>query len=706
MKPISSASITPEPAMNTPMALCFYPRPRERESIGSVILRASTLHHLSPRQLLPRLGGKWQSFGVLARSAITTNGQSISHFALMDQWQSPPLQNALCADAKRAVPWLRFHTASVCPQCAAQGFLPHHHDFSFAKVCATHRCELLSHCPSCEKPLHWNRKYLGACPSCEQHLIKSPAANETELEEARILNAWIDAADRVRIEAYLELKGMLVERYCGISFTPTQLRCLLTGDFNGFNPVSAEMVNRLPELTVRAVFAPLQTADSSMLRECAQGLVRQSESRPKRKGSILDNFYLTHREVECALGLIRKNRCRLQDLCLDVTGSGSETRVPYTTLANFFSQLRQRNRNSEKGEDIQTLAESLKLPIPDLIAKIFSDEITLTLFDESADIGHLRVTVDKHLRSRVPQGHLNLAQSAAFLNTYATAIIELHKNGFLRGYKDPKANNQYRFLQADLEAFAKDYIFGGDIARTTGTSPLVMSEKLISYGITPVSGPSIDRGALYIFRRSDLENVDLVKISQMSVYTSLSGRTRKSLIEPDESELVTSAETVNKLGISAQELHRLVDMGLLVEGTPHNASSTRRRYFKGDSVDAAHNYLSGLINAQDFAREFDTTVRNVCLRMRDLLNRDPVMITGVRRIDAQAAAILRPHLESYWDAAQFAKYLGVEKYAIHNHVRLGKLSTIKLGEPGYIPSIRLFMAESIQTARAIQRSQY
>lgn len=67
----------------------------------------------------------------------------------------------------------------------------------------------------------------------------------------------------------------------------------------------------------------------------------------------------------------------------------------------------------------------------------------------------------------------------------------------------------YRVTQQELEKFRNDYFITGPIAGQLKTHPRYISEALIHNGIKPVSGPRIDGGILYLFRRDEVGSVDI-----------------------------------------------------------------------------------------------------------------------------------------------------------------------------------------------------
>lgn len=101
------------------------------------------------------------------------------------------------------------------------------------------------------------------------------------------------------------------------------------------------------------------------------------------------------------------------------------------------------------------------------------------------------------------EGTLSFAEAAKAINVSAHILRQLATVGFLQ----PVSINGIktaRFAQADIAAFDREFISGGRIGETRYARG--WSIALIANGIQPVSGPSVDGGAYYLFRRADVQS--------------------------------------------------------------------------------------------------------------------------------------------------------------------------------------------------------
>jgi hypothetical protein len=76
----------------------------------------------------------------------------------------------------------------------------------------------------------------------------------------------------------------------------------------------------------------------------------------------------------------------------------------------------------------------------------------------------------------------------------------------------------------DLEEFNSTYVFPAKVARQLGTVSSHLTRLLAAQGIHPISGPGVDGGRQYVFRKSDLNAEKISGLISASSYSSPSGR--------------------------------------------------------------------------------------------------------------------------------------------------------------------------------------
>jgi hypothetical protein len=157
---------------------------------------------------------------------------------------------------------------------------------------------------------------------------------------------------------------------------------------------------------------------------------------------------------------------------------------------------------------------------------------------------------------------LALPEVAQSLGVTDTAVRFLVKKNFLIGQIHPSFRSFGTLVKnSDLEHFNSMYMLPSKIARDFGTESGYLTEALIEEGIHPVSGRKVDRGPLYIFRRSDVESVDMAGIVSSARWgNSMAGKDASLKAKPP---ILTEAQTAIILGVDAQTIRQLAERGHL-----------------------------------------------------------------------------------------------------------------------------------------------
>ena len=71
----------------------------------------------------------------------------------------------------------------------------------------------------------------------------------------------------------------------------------------------------------------------------------------------------------------------------------------------------------------------------------------------------------------------------------------------------------HRVTQKALDAFRQEYVTGVEVARSRGVRARWLSLWLLEAGVEAVSGPKVDGCRQMLFRRADIERVDLLAVA-------------------------------------------------------------------------------------------------------------------------------------------------------------------------------------------------
>lgn len=102
------------------------------------------------------------------------------------------------------------------------------------------------------------------------------------------------------------------------------------------------------------------------------------------------------------------------------------------------------------------------------------------------------------------------AEAAKLLRVTQDVVYFLVRKGFLSSRR--RVSERYPDLLLDrdgLEKFNSAYILPAKVAKKLGTVSGNLIRLLATQGIQPVSGPTVDGGRQYIFRKSDFDAIDI-----------------------------------------------------------------------------------------------------------------------------------------------------------------------------------------------------
>jgi hypothetical protein len=165
-----------------------------------------------------------------------------------------------------------------------------------------------------------------------------------------------------------------------------------------------------------------------------------------------------------------------------------------------------------------------------------------------------------HLRSQQPPAEDVFLpdQVAELFGVQAGSLYRCVKEGLLIAQTLPgKRSNVYRITitQEAINRFEYTYVFCNKMIKGLVTSPRALVAILREQGIHPISGPGTDKKGAFIFRRADVEHLDLGELV----------RARKSLLDPRGTKYptMTGEKVAELLEIDMQALRALVESNKL-----------------------------------------------------------------------------------------------------------------------------------------------
>lgn len=160
-----------------------------------------------------------------------------------------------------------------------------------------------------------------------------------------------------------------------------------------------------------------------------------------------------------------------------------------------------------------------------------------------------------------------ISTAARHLGTNSESLRGLIHAGLLPANKGASGSAVTWVITAEqLFAFEREFVFGSALAAAIGASATTFSSRLRSHGFRPVSGPGIDSGVTFVFRRCDLEGVDLVEVAT-TPYRSPAGRKRLA-DRPYAESILSTRDCAQALGIPARLVRSVVHEGWLSPRNP------------------------------------------------------------------------------------------------------------------------------------------
>lgn len=161
------------------------------------------------------------------------------------------------------------------------------------------------------------------------------------------------------------------------------------------------------------------------------------------------------------------------------------------------------------------------------------------------------------------------------------AVRHFIRVGFLSA---KESKGMYLIQKSSIEIFNSTYILLGKVAREIGTDSGYLTQVLISHGIQAVSGQSIDGGCVYLFKKNEIEGLDL---NELVIRAKGSGQASRKA-----SALVNEALVAKGLGVKSDDVQRLVENGILRPYKRGDYKYQENSYFTKEMV----NRLKGDVN--------------------------------------------------------------------------------------------------------------
>ena len=251
----------------------------------------------------------------------------------------------------------------------------------------------------------------------------------------------------------------------------------------------------------------------------------------------------------------------LQSVEAKITKGEPHCGVPNVTFHKAIQKLSK--VGMEVGAFIKLILEGKIIPR----AKGDGTGLALMLFDaDEIDLFSKTEAVERRA------GKHTLQETAKLLRTSNDETAFLVKQGLLIPEKAAGGRGfTWSITREEIDRFNATYCTVGHLVDVFCTSPKGLSDRLMANGIMPVTGPKIDGGIIYFFKKADLETVQPADILP---------KPKDSIIQKmNEKGLVSTRQLADSTGFTVSTIKQIVFKGEITPAVTHQPQEGRNTWF-------------------------------------------------------------------------------------------------------------------------------
>lgn len=645
--------------------LIFYPLPKPRESVISLLFRCGTGNgfqtlrifsawtHLNLRNFINPQRKDSSVCNLLSSHSLLEPDERA---ALLNSFHQPVLygMSTHVEIAGVAFPQavLRDRLA-LCPGCVRDGFLDRLHVFRFSDTCPVHGERYLEHCPQCREPIDWLRLHDYHCP-CTFDLRQAPL-NLSNKRTSELLSRALDERNQGFFQ--LLLASIQAVRFGRAPESCSQLiaSCvnIATGNKPTFFLEMEKLQGQLPSLHRRALLAPfLLSPDPTLSRFAQEYFYNACQSKPYSHAA------------DCRCGELRF--------------SARELNFIFTSQER--AALMRSDHHCIRSPHQDPTVRQRAYQCPDLCRSLYTfPHIQWESMDEPP----------------VPQLEFELMShqnAAEILQTTPQTIRRLISTGLLKGFKFNTPIGLATSLES-IKAFNDKYVLREEIARRSGLTNNKLRKLL--YGLVPiVVRTTLYAHGLLVYQRKHLSEE----------LRSLLDRQAASIIKAtgDFGDHVTFGEAARQLNVDIKDVKALRNLGILkvVFVAPKQIRhSTGRPYCTTKSLREAIAWRTGYVSVQEVkaATGCDTHLIHTQFLKTGFVPSVPLHNTY---ITVDGAKIIDRHFKKYTTLTQLSSTKHISTTVISELLELGKLQPLAADHPDNISGVAVFERQEADDAIA------
>lgn len=448
-----------------------------------------------------------------------------------------------------------FRRAKTCVACLLeQGYSSSEWDHRAAVACARHEVLLQDGCPVCRAEWTHDRGALACgCSPEEVRALAIPVPSATAI----LLNRLIAARDQVGLSLLGCVEQVLTWwQRLGLRLQPLSKAMALEKLFTGQWPESPESVAS-PNVTrvhPRVAVAPLLVSSLPAARSLAVKLLEKDV--PALMGTHLESK-LSANEAMSVLGVRRVPFAKLVRDGHLASKANALAASDLNLLLWSTHGCRSPDQNLVSIQKLRTGKHRLSMSA--IVGDIHAGRITAYHCPVSRGLEGLQVQDQSRAKTSSHLPEIGLREVAFRLGVHGECVRSLIRTGQLRATRDlTAAGAKWTFEPAAVERFDSSYVFASVLAKAHGAPVTTLASRLRSKGVAPASGPDIDGGLTYFFRRADIAGLDLDRVAADD-YVSPAGR--RPISTPRRKRVLSWTEAARTLALSSHQLRVAVADG-------------------------------------------------------------------------------------------------------------------------------------------------
>lgn len=482
---------------------------------------------------------------------------------------------------------IRYKHRAWCPRCLkTKGRQLSSWDWHITTYCPEHQVLLLEHCPVCNKRVSWRHSSLHRC-ACGAELARAASVSSTAAIEGFNFETLPHCAQlRYIALAYLylsencpeaNLATLLAAQIPNIHAKISQICQADLAQGEGFESAVRASLDRryasYPGFGPRFAALPalqgtsLEAELDRQLFELAERWLNAQVTKPIAEGAgypaitiaaVANTLNVSNHVVRTLLnkGLLQQAPIAhtapfLGKRCIAIDGDSlvafQRLLIPTLDGGTNTSGV----SFSRFGIDHATRLE--------LITTIKSGQTCVLAYDHR--VGLPSLVLEKPVEPPPHDGTVSVKEAAQQLGIYTDAIYRAVKLGLIPHQTLPRRS--VRIQTQDLALFHQKYVFVRELAKMLACNASNLADRLISIGIQPVHGPTIDGGLVYVFLRADITPAVLGLVATAQGYQSRCGRGHKQPVTSTDAARLTLRDTCSLLGLPPRHIDRLCDNRLL-----------------------------------------------------------------------------------------------------------------------------------------------